>query len=74
MPLAKRPSEAYRLYAAHCLKIAQEQSDIVDRLALIQMAQAWIDLSVQAEKNAGTALVYEPPGAHRQPMPSPPKD
>jgi hypothetical protein len=47
------PSEikaCYRLYAAHCLEIAQRLSDHGGKIALLNMAQTWIALADQIEK------------------------
>ena len=54
-------ADTYRGYAAHCLELAHDASDVSRRLTLIDMAQVWLDLADQAEKNAGTDLVYETP-------------
>jgi hypothetical protein len=51
----------YRDYAANCVKIAQEISDAVGKLSLLNMAQAWIALADQAEKNGGNVLFCETP-------------
>ncbi len=40
----------YRLYAAHCLEIAQRLSDRGGKIALLNMAQTWIALADQIEK------------------------
>ena len=53
----------YRQHAAHCLELARDTSDVPRRRALLDMAQVWLDLADQAEKNAGTDLVYETPRA-----------
>jgi hypothetical protein len=39
----------YRGYATQCLIMAQRLDSAGDRLALLDMAQAWIDLAEQAE-------------------------
>lgn len=52
----------YRDYAARCLILAQRQEDAAERLALIDMAQAWIALAEQAQKNETLFVVYETPG------------
>lgn len=41
----------YRDYAGKCLAVAQRQESASERLALIDMARAWIALADQAEKN-----------------------
>ncbi len=40
----------YRLYAAECAEIAQQVSDPKRRLVFLNMANAWLDLAVLAEK------------------------
>jgi hypothetical protein len=52
------PSEikaCYRLYAAHCLEIAQRLSDRGGKIALLNMAQTWIALADQIEKAKGAS-------------------
>jgi hypothetical protein len=52
------PSEikaCYRLYAAHCLEIAQRLSDRGAKIALLNMAQTWIALADQIEKAKGAS-------------------
>lgn len=44
----------YRDYAANCVKIAQSIPDDRGKLSLLEMAQAWIALAEQAERNAET--------------------
>lgn len=53
----------YRGYAAECLIIAQKQENATERLILIDMAQAWVALAEQAEKNQSLPIVYETPPA-----------
>ena len=49
----------YRLYAAHCVGIAQDLADSARKLALLDMAQAWVTLAEQAENKPGRAIAYE---------------
>jgi hypothetical protein len=49
---------AYRLHAAHCVDIASHTTDIENKLALLNMARAWLRLAAQSEKN-----IYETSGA-----------
>jgi len=49
----------FRGYAAQCLVVAQHQRRAGDRLALIDMAQAWAALAEQAEKNEALLAAYE---------------
>ncbi len=48
-------------YAAQCLIVAQRQDDAGDKLALINMAQAWVNLAEQTEKNTPSLSAYETP-------------
>lgn len=50
----------YRANAAECFKIAQTVPDEKAKLSLLTMAQSWIPLAEQSERNA---LVYEAPVA-----------
>ena len=43
----------YRKYAANCLKFAQSSADPNAKLALLNMAQIWIMLAEEAERNGG---------------------
>jgi hypothetical protein len=58
MPVAI--GEQYRLFAAHCIGIAQETPEPDRKLALLDMAQAWIALAEQAEKNSGLTILSKP--------------
>jgi hypothetical protein len=53
----------YRLRAQHCLDIATHMADLRNRMILLDMAQAWMLLADQAERNRATDLVYETPPA-----------
>ena len=53
--------EEYRHHAGKCLALAEESTDPVVRLGLIDMAHAWLRLAEQAEKNSQVDLVYETP-------------
>lgn len=48
-----------RGYAAQCLIVAQHQNSAGDRLALINMAQAWAALADQIVNNAPLFAVCE---------------
>ena len=50
----------YRLYAAKCLLLAQDSTEKVE---LLDMAQAWMTLAEQTEKNEAMLVVYEMPAA-----------
>jgi hypothetical protein len=54
-------------YAAQCLIVAQRQNKAGDKLALVNMAQAWVAL---AEKNEPAFVSDETPA----PEPDQPKD
>lgn len=54
-------AEEYRRRAAQCVELAQQHSDPEQKLKLMKMAQAWLRLAEQAEKNSQTDLVYETP-------------
>lgn len=41
----------YREYAADCIAVAQTLTSAAERLSPVDMAQAWIALAIQAEKN-----------------------
>ena len=51
----------HRRHAAECLRIAESVSDPRNRVELLTMAQNWLHLADQAEKNLNTVLVYETP-------------
>jgi hypothetical protein len=53
--------EDYRERAAECLRLANESANPVHRAALLEMAQAWLLLHDQAEKNSLTDITYETP-------------
>ena len=54
-------SENYRRNAVMCYKMARMFSDARMRAVMFEMAQAWIDLAAQAERNSSLDLVYETP-------------
>jgi len=39
----------YRTYAARCIEISREASDVASKFTLLGMAQAWLALADQAE-------------------------
>jgi hypothetical protein len=59
-------TQQYRRHAAECLEIAESTGNPQIKSGLIAMAQSWLDLALQAEKNLNTALVYETPEPHQQ--------
>ena len=56
----------YRKYAANCLAFARSTADPGAKLALLDMAQVWIMLAEDAERNGGFTLdpvkIYARPG------------
>ena len=59
-------AEQYRRNALECLSCAREMSAPSSRAALLDMAQHWLALAAQAEKNDRTELACEPPAPHFQ--------
>jgi hypothetical protein len=60
----------YRGYAAQCLIVAQRQDSDGDKMALIAMAQAWVTLAEQTEKEKDPSLFV----ACETPEPERPED
>jgi hypothetical protein len=54
-------TEDYRGRAGECLRLANETANPTHRASLIEMAQAWLRLIDQAEKNRLSDLTYETP-------------
>jgi hypothetical protein len=54
-------ADQYRLYALECFRIAEGTADSRHRISLLNMAQSWLLLAQQAEKNRTTDLVNETP-------------
>ena len=52
-------SDEYRRNAIECFRIADETITARSRVLLIHMAEAWLRLADQAERNLTTDLVYE---------------
>ena len=61
----------YRLYASNCMECAQELAP-ERKLALLNIAQAWLNLADQVAKNSETVLVYETPSPSLPRPPAPP--
>ena len=53
-------AEEYRRHAAQCLRIAERITDAQGKASLVAMAQAWLFLARQAEKNVTSNLVDAP--------------
>ncbi|MGA9006598.1 MAG: hypothetical protein WB495_06820 [Xanthobacteraceae bacterium] len=75
-------AELYRVHATQCVELALKAPDRETRLALLDMAQAWLALAEHADKNLhASTLVYETPKQQRhvtqqqqQPQPDDGKD
>jgi hypothetical protein len=61
-------ADEYRRNAIECLRIADETITARSRVLLIHMADAWMRLAQQAEKNLSPDLVYETPPPHERPV------
>ncbi len=61
--------ERYRLNAEKCLRLAESFKDLEAKRALIAMANAWIMLAVQREKNIETGPANHPPSPANDPPP-----
>jgi hypothetical protein len=55
MPKSPEAARSYRQYAAKCLEIAQNIGEIDRRLFLLNMAQDWLKLAEQVEREAALA-------------------
>jgi hypothetical protein len=53
--------QEYRSHAAACVEIAESVADTEHKSSLTAMAQLWLLLAHQAEKNLDTVVVYETP-------------
>ena len=58
---AMTKEEEYRLLAANCLELRDAMKDESSKASLLAMARVWYSLALQAERNARTDVVYEPP-------------
>ena len=58
---ARDSAGAYRSRAQHCLDIAKDMESVAKKMTLLDMAQAWMLLADQAERNGAADLVYETP-------------
>jgi len=65
--------DRYRQNAIDCLRLSDETHDADAKAALLDMAQSWVRLADQAQKNLRTDLVYEtpPPASADDPPPKP---
>jgi hypothetical protein len=53
--------EDYRKNAMECMRLANEVSTPSAKIALLQMAQAWVRLYDQSVRNSETDVYYETP-------------
>jgi len=51
----------YRQHALECLRLANDTNEPSTKAVLIDMAQAWIRLAEQAQRNRRLDLVHEAP-------------
>jgi len=51
----------YRLYAARCIEMSREAPNDANRMSLLTMAQVWIALADQADRNQNS-IAPEPVG------------
>jgi hypothetical protein len=58
--------EVHRFHAATCIMLAQKTDDPQSKIALLDMARAWLALADQHDKNSRITLIYETPEPHRQ--------
>jgi hypothetical protein len=61
-------------YAAQCLIVAQRQDAVGDKLALINMAQAWVTLAEQTERAEQTEKDASQPETYNMPAPPSPDE
>ena len=61
--------DRYRQHALDCLRLANEMNDPFGKAVLLDMAQSWVRLADQAQKNLRTDLVYETPPPPIDPAP-----
>jgi hypothetical protein len=56
----------YRVHAAQCILLAQRTEHSDSKIALLDMANAWLALADQNDKNSQVTLVYETPEPRRR--------
>lgn len=61
----------YRQNAEKCLRLVQDFNDPEAKRSLLTMANAWLMLAVQREKNIEAALAHEPTSPINEPPPPP---
>jgi hypothetical protein len=75
-------NDSHRRHAAQCVELARKAPDPKTRLALLEIAQAWMALAKQADRSGhAPALIYETPEQQQrvtqqqqQPQPDDEKD
>jgi len=61
-------AEEYRVKAAELNALAKQELDPLRRAEYANLARAYVRLSEQADKNAGTDIVYETSPQYDQPQ------
>ena len=61
-------AEEYRRRALECFQAAEIVADPGTKIWLLEMAQSWLVLAQQAEKNLGADPVHEAPLSHNEPV------
>ena len=51
--------DRYRSYAARCVRISRNVSDLAGKLMLLEMAQSWLKLAEQVADGAEAAAGHE---------------
>jgi hypothetical protein len=68
--MPQNSAEVYRVRAKSCTQLAHKAANAESKMALLDMARAWLALAGQAEKNSATTLVYETPEPRSRPQPA----
>jgi hypothetical protein len=55
------PAQQYRVKAGDLISLARAESDIFRKAELEKLAQAFLRLAEQADRNSRTDVIYEPP-------------
>ena len=58
----------YRQRALECFQAAENVADPGTKIWLLEMAQSWLVLAQQAEKNLDADPVHEAPLSHNEPV------
>ncbi len=72
MSTAREMAACYRLYAANCVELAEQMSDVERRIFFLHMARDWLKMADQVEQ-ADTGP-NRPQAAHPDNPPAPPQD